>query len=138
MNKAEKALIKYLRSEGYDVKDAVKGLQSSLKGGIDIPDPPIPIPPMPVDDAIELVSKSTLEEFIAYVVNAESDSKYKTSLVYMPKLLTSERGRDFNLISAVKYISRFINNIYDKSGRKSDLTKAAHYLLIEINRLNNE
>ena len=69
------------------------------------------------------------------------DDKYEADIVPAVDLYGlmrhSSHGKGFNIGNASKYLKRYLTNGFEKSSNPDDLYKAAHYILLEISRLNN-
>lgn len=82
---------------------------------------------MNVQKAIELVTQH---------VAKHSDNKYQHSVLDTEKSLHQPL---FTLLTAHKYIARYLATKGEKLGNQEDLMKAVHFILFEIqNRIDNE
>lgn len=75
-------------------------------------------------------------EVLVKHVNEHSNNKYQASI------LDSERSLEqptFTLLTAHKYIVRYLAKSGEKTGNPNDLLKACHFILFELqNRINND
>lgn len=79
----------------------------------------------------------TLMEFMAHLSGTFRD-KYveEAPFIDTKRLINHPRHAvGYNIGNAAKYLQRYASEGYEKSGQKKDLMKAAHYILMELNRV---
>lgn len=68
---------------------------------------------------------------------AASRDKYAAADIqlYPSELFMSDaHGKSINIFNAVKYLSRYLSEGFEKSNNRQDVIKAVHYLLFELAR----
>jgi hypothetical protein len=113
-----------MTTEGY--KDWAKALNVEMETGN--PDPEL----SEFDEKIYDV----IEELEAYH-EATSQDKYASADVQLypsDLFLSDAHGKSINIFNAVKYLSRYLTEGYEKSNNRQDVMKAVHYLLFELVR----
>lgn len=91
--------------------------------------------------AVDLEIVEATANVISHIKSTHQD-KYEAEIVPALDLYGlmrySQHGKGFNIGNASKYLKRYLTSGFEKSSNPNDLYKAAHYILLEISRLNNE
>lgn len=74
-----------------------------------------------------------LADLIDYIISTYGD-KYEKSNIPVGPFIVSQYGKGYNCGNALKYLSRYCTEGYEKSDNVKDIFKAIHYLLFEIKR----
>ena len=75
---------------------------------------------MQVNDALRMLTEH---------VNKHSDNKYQHSVLDTEKALVEPK---FTLLTANKYLARYLATAGEKQAQMEDLLKAAHFVLFEL------
>lgn len=90
--------------------------------------------------SVQLVNFKTMDITKAIALlkdhgDRHANDKYYKSIIDMSGALKS---KEFTLLTAQKYLSRYLANGGEKTGNPDDLLKACHYILFELqNRIDS-
>ena len=82
----------------------------------------------------------TVCDLLVYLASTFSDKYANPRYKSLSRQITKDsgHGKGANLFNAIKYCERYLTEGYSKSDNPTDLLKAVHYLLFELQRRNND
>lgn len=84
----------------------------------------------------EDIVRDVILEMLSYHESTNQDKYEKADQGLYPRdlFMSDEHGKSINIFNAVKYLSRYLSEGFEKSNNRQDVKKAIHYLLFELAR----